>query len=143
MNMAELQDTVKKTANSLTFLLSFIASLSLLVGGIGIMNIMLVSVTERTREIGIRKAIGARKRDVMMQFITEAIIMTFSGGLMGIIFGVSIAFILSKLANWVIVVTPSAVFLSTAFSVSIGLIFGILPAKKAANLNTIDALRYE
>ena len=143
MNMAELQDTVKKTANSLTFLLSFIASLSLLVGGIGIMNIMLVSVTERTREIGIRKAIGARKRDVMLQFVTEAIIMTFSGGLMGILFGISIALILSKLANWVIVVTPSAVFLSTAFSVSIGLIFGIWPAKKAADLNTIDALRYE
>jgi ABC-type antimicrobial peptide transport system permease subunit len=143
MNMAELQDTVKKTANSLTFLLSFIASLSLLVGGIGIMNIMLVSVTERTREIGIRKAIGARKRDIMFQFVTEAIIMTFTGGLMGIAFGVAIAMILSKLANWVIVVTPSAVLLSTTFSISIGLIFGILPAKKAADLSTIDALRYE
>jgi macrolide transport system ATP-binding/permease protein len=143
MNMAELQDTVKKTANSLTFLLSFIASLSLLVGGIGIMNIMLVSVTERTREIGIRKAIGARKRDVMLQFVTEAIIMTFSGGLMGIVLGSLIAVILSKLANWVIVITPTSVLLSTTFAISIGLIFGIWPAKKAADLNTIEALRYE
>ena len=143
MNMAELQDAFKKTASSLTFLLSFIASLSLLVGGIGIMNIMLVSVTERTREIGIRKAIGARKIDVMLQFITEAIIMTFSGGLLGILFGISIALLLAKLANWVVVIKPSAVILSATFSMTIGLIFGIWPAKKAANLSTIDALRYE
>lgn len=143
MNMAELQDAFKKTANSLTFLLSFIASLSLLVGGIGIMNIMLVSVTERTREIGIRKAIGARKIDVMFQFVIEAMMMTFSGGLLGVIFGISIALILAGLANWVVVIKPSAVLLSAAFSMTIGLIFGIWPAKKAANLSTIDALRYE
>ncbi|MDD5456331.1 MAG: ABC transporter permease [Candidatus Margulisbacteria bacterium] len=143
MNMAELQEALMSTVKSLTFLLGFIASLSLLVGGIGIMNIMLVSVTERTREIGLRKAIGARKIDILMQFITEAVIMTFTGGMLGILLGVAIATILSKVAAWTIVITPSAIIISTSFSITIGLIFGIWPAKKASNLNPIEALRYE
>ena len=143
LNMADIQATLNQTTNNLSFLLSFIASLSLLVGGIGIMNIMLVSVTERTREIGIRKAIGATKPDVLAQFIIEAVILTFAGGLIGIAFGGAIVFILGKVAGWTTKITPSSLFVSSFFSIAIGLIFGIWPAKKASDLNSIDALRFE
>jgi len=143
VNMAEIQNTFQKTASSLSLLLGFIASLSLLVGGIGIMNIMLVSVTERTREIGLRKAIGARKKDILWQFVTESVIMTVTGGILGILFGASIALLLTKLAGWTVKITLSSIIISTSFSIGIGLIFGIWPAKKAAELHPIEALRYE
>ncbi|MFC1751774.1 ABC transporter permease [Thermoproteota archaeon] len=143
INMAEIQQTFETTTQNLSFLMSFIASLSLLVGGIGIMNIMLVSVTERTREIGLRKAIGATKRDILFQFIIEAVMMTLSGGFLGITCGISIAWSLSLLANWTVKLTPFSMFLAAFFSISVGLIFGIWPAKKASGLNPIQALRYE
>lgn len=142
-NMAEIQETYQKTAGSFNFLLGFIASLSLLVGGIGIMNIMLVSVTERIKEIGLRKAIGATRDDILWQFITEAIIMTVTGGVLGIIVGASLALLLGKVANWIVVITPKSVILATSFSAAIGLVFGIWPAKRAARLDPIEALRYE
>ncbi|MCE5301158.1 MAG: ABC transporter permease [Spirochaetia bacterium] len=143
MNMAELQKTMQASMTSMTMLLGFIAAISLVVGGIGIMNIMLVSVTERTREIGLRKAIGARNNDILMQFIVEAVLMTLTGGIFGIILGAGVAAVLSALAKWATVISPWSVILSTLFSVIVGLVFGIMPAKKAAELNPIDALRYE
>ncbi|MFC1617080.1 ABC transporter permease [Candidatus Margulisiibacteriota bacterium] len=143
INMAEIRSTLMATTKNLSFLMSFIASLSLLVGGIGIMNIMLVSVTERTREIGLRKAIGATKRDIMFQFIVEAIMMTFTGGLMGIGIGMALAYSLSAIADWAAIITPLSILLACTFSIGVGLIFGTWPAKKAAGLDPIEALRYE
>ncbi len=143
MNMAEIQDTFNKTADSLSFLLSFIGSLALLVGGIGIMNIMLVSVTERIREIGLRKAIGARKPDILFQFVVEAVMMTFTGGLIGILLGIGLGAALAQMAGWTIKITMSSITIAATFSILIGLVFGIWPAKKASDLSPIDALRYE
>jgi len=143
MNMADIQKTMTETANTMTMLLGFIAAISLLVGGIGIMNIMLVSVTERTREIGLRKAIGAKKRDVLYQFIIESILMTSTGGIAGIILGSLISGLLSLVAKWTVAVSISSVVIAILFSVGVGLLFGIMPARKAAELNPIDALRYE
>ena len=143
MNMAEIQETLSSMTRTMTMLLSFIAVISLIVGGIGIMNIMLVSVTERTREIGLRKAIGARKRDIMLQFLVESVIMTLNGGVLGIIFGAIIAIMLSVVAGWVTKVTLFSVVLATTFSVMVGLGFGLWPAYKASRLNPIEALRYE
>ncbi len=143
MNMAELQKTFAAQSNVMAMLLGSIAAISLLVGGIGIMNIMLVSVTERTREIGLRKAIGAKKRDIMIQFIIESVLMTFIGGLAGIILGASIAGAITFFAKWAINLSPLLVIGVTLFSVAVGIIFGIMPAKKASELNPIDALRYE
>jgi macrolide transport system ATP-binding/permease protein len=143
INMAEIQETAQATTKNLSFLMSFIASLSLLVGGIGIMNIMLVSVTERTREIGLRKAIGAQKKDILFQFIIESIIMTFTGGVAGTVLGLTIGFTLTHFAGWVVNVTFNSILLACLFSSSVGLVFGIWPAKKAANLDPIEALRYE
>ncbi len=125
-----------------------VAGISLLVGGIGIMNIMLVSVTERTREIGLRKALGARKKDILLQFLTESSLLSLLGGLIGIIFGWLIAFGLGKLAtatgnNFTPIVSANAILLSTSFSAIIGLFFGIYPASRAANLEPVEALRYE
>lgn len=127
----------------MTILLASIAGISLLVGGIGIMNIMLVSVTERIKEIGIRMAVGAGKRDVLLQFIIEAITISILGGLIGIALGWGLAVILGKTMGWSIVVTPWSIFISVGFSSLIGVFFGWYPARKAANLNLIDALRYE
>jgi macrolide transport system ATP-binding/permease protein len=127
----------------MTTLLGFIAAISLLVGGIGIMNIMLVSVTERTREIGLRKAIGARKKDIMYQFIIESVLMTFIGGIAGVLLGALISGVLSVLAKWTVSVSPAAVLIAVVFSIVVGMVFGILPARKASELNPIDALRYE
>ncbi len=142
-NMEDIQNTMKSMTNTMSMLLGSIAAISLLVGGIGIMNIMLVSVTERTKEIGLRKAIGAQEKDIMMQFLIEAIVMTFGGGVIGIIFGVIIAFGISTFSGWNIVITTWSIILSTLFSASIGLIFGLFPARKAAKLNPIEALRFE
>jgi|CXWL01.1.fsa_nt_gi putative ABC transport system permease protein len=132
----------------LTIFLGGIAGISLLVGGIGIMNIMLVSVTERTREIGLRKALGARKRDILLQFLTESSLLSLIGGIIGIMFGWLIAFIVGQVAtatgnNFTPIVGSDAIILSTSFSAIIGLFFGIYPASRAANLEPVEALRYE
>ena len=142
-NMAEIQEMGETMAKTMTWLLGSIAAISLLVGGIGIMNIMLVSVTERTREIGLRKAIGARKRDIMTQFLIEAIVMTFIGGSLGVVFGASIAVLLSTLAGWATKVSVFSILLAVAFSIGIGIAFGLWPARQGAALNPIEALRYE
>jgi len=120
-----------------------VAGVSLLVGGIGIMNIMLVSVTERTREIGIRMAIGARQGNILSQFLIESVLLGVSGGIVGIILGIGGAILLSKLAGWTTLVTPAAVLVSFGFSAAVGIFFGYYPARKAAQLNPIEALRYE
>ncbi len=142
-NMAEIQETIQSTTRTMSMLLGSIAAISLLVGGIGIMNIMLVSVTERTREIGIRKAVGASRKDILVQFLIEAVVMTLSGGLAGVLLGAGISWLLSSLAGWTVRVTPFSVILAGAFSVLVGLVFGIWPARQAARLSPIEALRYE
>ena len=142
-NMAEIQETLASTTKTMTLLLGLIAAISLLVGGIGIMNIMLVSVTERTREIGLRKALGARKADIISQFLIESVVMTFSGGVIGILLGIGIALSFSAFAGWSTKISPSAVVLATAFSIFVGIAFGLWPARQAARLDPILALRYE
>lgn len=142
-NMADIQQTLEATTKTMSWLLGSIAAISLLVGGIGIMNIMLVSVTERTREIGLRKAIGARESDIMAQFLIEAVTMTFTGGLAGVAFGAGIALSLSVIAGWTIRVSAFSIILATTFSIAVGLIFGLWPAHQASKLNPIEALRYE
>lgn len=142
-NMADIKKTLESTTQTMSWLLGAIAAISLLVGGIGIMNIMLVSVTERTREIGLRKAIGARESDIMVQFLIEAIVMTFTGGLAGVTFGAGIALLLSIFAGWTIKIYMSSIILATTFSIAVGLIFGLWPARQASKLNPIEALRYE
>ncbi len=139
-DVAETSETI---SNTLTLLLASIAGISLLVGGIGIMNIMLVSVTERIREIGIRMAVGANKRDVLLQFLIEAMVISFLGGIVGIALGMSAAYLIGGAMKWSISISLWSVLLSVGFSCLIGIFFGWYPAKKAANLNLIDALRYE
>lgn len=142
-NMTAIMDTMMETANSITILLGCIAAISLLVGGIGIMNIMLVSVTERTREIGIRKALGATYSNILLQFLIEAMVIGIVGGSMGVILGVAASFGISYIAGWNTVISVWAIIIAVVFSVGIGLFFGIYPARKAALLDPIDALRYE
>ncbi len=142
-NMAEMLSALTETSRTMSMLLATIAAISLVVGGIGIMNIMLVSVTERVREIGIRKALGARRRDILGQFLVEAIAVSLTGGVLGIALGASAAFALSTFAGWEVAITAQAVGMAFGFSALTGLIFGIWPARKAALLNPIDALRYE
>ncbi len=142
-NMAEIQETIEGTTETMTWLLGSIAGISLLVGGIGIMNIMLVSVTERTREIGLRKAVGARRIDIMVQFLIESIVMTFIGGVAGIGFGCGIAVLLSIVAGWVTTISIFSILIATIFSIAIGISFGLWPACQASKLNPIEALRYE
>ncbi len=143
VSQADLLTSIKQITNILVVFLGAIAAISLLVGGIGIMNIMLVSVTERTREIGLRKAVGARKSDVLVQFLLEAIVLSVIGGAIGIAFGVSIAKLVDASGVTHAIVSPQAIFLAVSFSVAVGLFFGIYPANHAASLKPIEALRYE
>ncbi len=142
-NQTEIANAASQTTKVLTVLLASIASISLLVGGIGIMNIMLVSVTERTREIGIRMSIGARGRDILLQFLVEAVVLSMAGGLIGVIMGIGSSDLISKLAGWPTLVAASSVGLAFLFAAGVGIFFGFYPARKAAMLNPIDALRYE
>jgi putative ABC transport system permease protein len=142
-NQTDLASAATATTEILTILLASIASVSLLVGGIGIMNIMLVSVTERTREIGIRMSIGARSRDILTQFLIEALVLSLLGGITGILLGVAGSTTISNFAKWPTIVTAFSIILSFGFSIAIGIFFGFYPARKAAMLNPIDALRYE
>jgi putative ABC transport system permease protein len=142
-NAADLLQTFNETRQTFTMLLAGIAGISLLVGGIGIMNIMLVSVTERTREIGVRKALGATKRAIMTQFLVEALFLCVLGGLLGVAGGYGAAEAISRIAQWETAVSPQAVLTAIAFSAAVGLFFGIWPARRAAILDPIVALRYE
>jgi macrolide transport system ATP-binding/permease protein len=142
-NMADIQAALSGTTQTFTLLLGIVAAISLLVGGIGIMNIMLVSVSERTREIGLRKAVGAARHAIMSQFLIESAVLSTVGGLIGIALGVSISVSLSTFAGWAAVVTPQSILLAFVFSVSVGIVFGLWPARKASLLSPIEALRYE
>jgi putative ABC transport system permease protein len=142
-NSSDLLSTFNETNQTFTMLLAGIAGVSLLVGGIGIMNIMLVSVTERTREIGIRKALGATRRAIMLQFLVEALFLCVLGGLIGVGVGYGAAEVMTRIASWDTVVAPESVAAALAFSAAVGLFFGIWPARRAALLDPIDALRYE
>jgi putative ABC transport system permease protein len=142
-NLADLAATQEKVADAQTGMLRNVAAVSLLVGGIGIMNIMLVSVTERTREIGIRLAIGASENKVLLQFLVEAVVLSGAGGLLGIAFGMGAAFALARTMGWPFVVSPLWIFVAFAISMAIGVVFGFYPARKAARMNPIDALRFE
>ncbi len=143
LSQADLLSMAGQVTGILTVFLGAIAAISLLVGGIGIMNIMLVSVTERTREIGIRKAVGARKADILVQFLLEAVVLSLLGGLIGILLGVGIARVVDTSGVMNSLVTPNSVLLAVGFSLAVGLFFGIYPANRAAGLNPIEALRYE
>ncbi|MDB5108839.1 MAG: macB, partial [Candidatus Binatus sp.] len=142
-SLSEIAEASASATNVMTMLLAAVASISLLVGGIGIMNIMLVSVTERTREIGIRMAIGARRIHIMLQFLVEALMLSIMGGLAGIVLGVLVSLLISKLAGWPTLLSPVAVAGGFIFSAAVGIFFGYYPARKASLLRPIDALRYE
>jgi len=140
---AELLAEQRRTQRIFDVVMVSIASISLLVGGIGIMNIMLASILERTREIGVRRAVGARQMDIVRQFMIEAVLISFAGGMIGIGFGFGISQIIAALAGWQTIVTPVSIVLAFAVSVSVGLVFGIYPATKAARLDPVEAIRYE
>jgi putative ABC transport system permease protein len=142
-NLTEIMSTAEETASVMSLLLGAIASISLIVGGIGIMNIMLVSVTERTREIGIRIAVGAKGRDILLQFLIESLVLSLIGGIVGIGIGVAGTLILSSLTQWPTLFSTKAILLAFLFSGSVGVFFGFYPARKASMLNHIEALRYE
>jgi putative ABC transport system permease protein len=142
-NLSQMMQVAEQSANVMTILLGAIASISLLIGGIGIMNIMLVSVTERTREIGIRMAIGAKTWDIRIQFVIEALTLSMIGGIFGITLGVTGSSVLSAAAGWTTIVSPLSIILAFGFSGLVGIFFGFYPAYKASLLNPIDALRYE
>jgi putative ABC transport system permease protein len=143
MSQEDILNMAEQITGILTIFLGAIAAISLLVGGIGIMNIMLVSVTERTREIGIRKAVGAKRRDILRQFLIEAVVLSVIGGLLGILLGTGIAILVERSGLMTTVVSADAVLLATGFSVAVGLFFGIYPSMRAARLHPIEALRYE
>jgi putative ABC transport system permease protein len=140
---AELLAEQRRTERLFNTVMVAIASISLLVGGIGIMNIMLASILERTREIGVRRAVGARKMDIVRQFVIEAVLISFAGGLLGIFFGFGMSRLIALLAGWSTIVTASSILLAFLVSISVGLVFGIYPAVKAARLNPVEAIRYE
>ena len=142
-NLSELLAVAEQSAKAMSLLLGAVASISLIVGGIGIMNIMLVSVTERTREIGIRMAIGARRNAILMQFMTEAVLLTMLGGIIGILLGTGGATVVSRILDWPTLISASSITIAFFFSGAVGIFFGFYPARKAAGLNPIDALRYE
>jgi macrolide transport system ATP-binding/permease protein len=142
-NLSQIAQAQEGSSQVMSALLATVASISLLVGGIGIMNILLVSVTERTREIGIRMAIGARRLQVLLQFLVEAVLLSVAGGVAGIVIGVGMSYLISAIAHWPIQISPAAILGGFAFSAAVGIFFGYYPARKAANLNPIDALRYE
>ena len=142
-NLQEVMAAQEASSRVLALLLAAVASVSLLVGGIGIMNIMLVSVTERTREIGLRMAVGARTRDILGQFLVEAVTLSLIGGLAGVALGIGGSLLIAELAGWRIVISPQAVGLAVAFAFVIGVFFGFYPARKAARLNPVEALRFE
>ena len=134
---------LQKLSSSTNTMLIWIASISLLVGGIGVMNIMLVSVTERTREIGLKKAIGAKKGKILAQFLTEASVLTSIGGIIGVGIGIGLAQLISKIASVPVAISSLSIVVSVVFSMVVGIVFGLIPSIKASNLNPIDALRYE
>jgi putative ABC transport system permease protein len=142
-NLADVAQLADQNSQVMTMLLASIAGVSLVVGGIGIMNIMLVSVTERTREIGIRIAIGATEEDVQRQFLTESMVMSMLGGLIGVIFGIGTSVIISNSLHWPVLVSPLSIVVAVVFSIGVGVFFGYYPAKKASRLDPIEALRYE
>ena len=135
--------SLQKLSSSTNTMLIWIASISLLVGGIGVMNIMLVSVTERTGEIGLKKALGARKRRILTQFLTEAAVLTLLGGIIGVLGGIALAYIISKVSAVPVAISGVSIVIAVLFSTLIGIIFGLIPSVKAANMNPIEALRHE
>ena len=142
-NLAETASASQEGARTLTTLLAAIAAVSLLVGGIGIMNIMLVSVTERTREIGVRMAVGARGRDILLQFLTEALVLSVAGGVVGVTLGLGVAWRLAVAFGWPVLFRPEVIVVAVAFSGLVGIVFGLYPARRASRLDPIQALRFE
>ena len=142
-SLEEMASVLTSTTTTMTWLLAAVAAVSLIVGGIGIMNILLVSVTERTKEIGLRLSVGASDADVLLQFMVEAIVLSVAGGAIGIAVGVTASYAVGRVMEWPLAVTTSAVLLAFGFAVVIGVFFGFYPARKAAALNPIEALRYE
>jgi putative ABC transport system permease protein len=142
-NLSEILQTQEESSNVMAYLLAAIASVSLLVGGIGIMNIMLVSVTERTREIGLRMAVGARGKDILLQFLVEAVTLSLIGGIIGIVVGLGSSQAISQFAEWPTQVSVQSIAIAFGFAAAVGVFFGFYPARKAARLDPIEALRYE
>ena len=142
-NLSEIMATREESSRILSILLAAVASVSLVVGGIGIMNIMLVSVTERTREIGLRMAVGARRRDILVQFLVEAVTLSLIGGVIGIAIGIGASVAIANIADWPVLIQPASLVIAFVFAGAVGIFFGFYPARKAALLNPIDALRYE
>jgi len=142
-NLAEIMAAQEASSRVLALLLAAVASVSLVVGGIGIMNIMLVSVTERTREIGLRMALGARTRDILGQFLVEAVTLSLIGGLVGVLLGVGGSLAVAQFAGWKVLLSGQAIALAVVFAFVIGVFFGFYPARKAARLNPVEALRFE
>jgi putative ABC transport system permease protein len=143
MDMTEITQTVTQVSSVMSMLLTVIASISLIVGGIGIMNIMLVAVTERTREIGLRMAVGARRRDILLQFLSEAVTLSAVGGILGIALGIGFANIVVWKTHWPLLISPVAVLVALLFSASVGIFFGFYPASRASRLNPIESLHHE
>ncbi|MBM3553776.1 MAG: FtsX-like permease family protein, partial [Alphaproteobacteria bacterium] len=142
-DLTQFIQMLNATQSTLTWLLSATAAIALLVGGVGIMNIMLVSVTERTQEIGLRLAIGARKRDILMQFLVEAVTLCVLAGIVGLLLGVAGSAIVARASDWPLIIRPSSIALALLISVGVGVLFGYLPARQAASMNPIDALKRE